>query len=147
MKLSTKTRYGTRALLDLALHSNGNSPVPLKEIAQRQDISLNYLEQIIAPLLNGGIINSTRGSKGGVLLAKSPREINLKSVVDLLEGTITLTDCNNENGTCTRSGACATQELWSDVSNAMNGVLSSTTLEDLVEKQKQKTPLEVTYSI
>jgi Rrf2 family transcriptional regulator, cysteine metabolism repressor len=147
MKLSTKTRYGTRALLDLALHCSGNIPVPLKEIARRQDISLNYLEQIITPLLAGGIISATRGAKGGILLAKPPDEINLKTVFELLEGPVTLQDCIVKNGTCKRSGACATQDLWSNLADAINNVLISTNLQDLVEQQERKIPAEVSFSI
>ena len=81
MKFSAKTRYGTRALLDLAMHQESNSPVPLKEIAGRQDISLTYLEHIIAPLIAAGLINSVRGTRGGISLAKIARDITLKEVV------------------------------------------------------------------
>jgi Rrf2 family transcriptional regulator, cysteine metabolism repressor len=138
MKLSTKTRYGTRALLDLALHQKGRTPVPLKDIAERQAISLNYLEHIVAPLVSGGLVNSTRGSKGGVALAKPAQQITLKEIVELLEGPSTLVECLVGSKICPRSSLCATQDLWNDIGKAIDGVLESTTLQDLAEKQKNK---------
>ena len=147
MKLSTRGRYGTRALLDLALHQ-GEGPVPLKDIAQRQQISLLYLEHLIAPLIAGGIVRSTRGARGGVSLAKSPDEIRLSEVIQLLEGSIAPAECVNNPGICTRSELCVTRDIWSELKKAMNGVLESTTLQDLVERQKRKErPEEAMYYI
>jgi Rrf2 family transcriptional regulator, cysteine metabolism repressor len=137
MKLSTKTRYGTRALLDLALQSQGKH-VTLKDISNRQAISLNYLEHIFAQLISAGIVNSYRGVNGGVALAKSPQQINIKEVVELLDGPVTPVDCLIGSKTCPPSSLCATQDLWRDVGKAIDQVLSSTTLLDLVEKQKSK---------
>jgi len=137
MKLSTRGRYGTRALLDLALHQ-GEGPVPLKDIAQRQQISLLYLEHLIAPLIAGGIVRSTRGARGGVSLAKPPDEIRLSEVIQLLEGSIAPAECVNNPGICTRSELCVTRDIWSELKKAMNGILESTTLQDLVERQKRK---------
>ncbi len=88
MKLSTRTRYGTRALVDMAIHQKRDAPVRLKEIAERQDISIGYLEHIITPLVNAGLINSVRGINGGLSLGRDSRDITLKEVVDLLEGQI-----------------------------------------------------------
>ena len=141
MKLSTRGRYGTRALLDLALHQ-GEGPVPLKDIAQRQQISLLYLEHLIAPLIAGGIVRSTRGARGGVSLAKSPDEIRLSEVIQLLEGSIAPAECVNNPGICTRSELCVTRDIWSELKKAMNGILESTTLQDLVDRQKRKERLE-----
>jgi len=147
MKLSTRGRYGTRALLDLALHQ-GEGPVPLKDIAQRQQISLLYLEHLIAPLIAGGIVRSTRGARGGVSLAKPPDEIRLSEVIQLLEGSIAPAECVNNPGICTRSELCVTRDIWSELKKAMNGVLESTTLQDLVERQKRKErPEEIMYYI
>ena len=137
MKLSTKARYGTRALLDVALHG-GERPVLLRDIARRQQISPLYLERVITPLVASGIIRSTRGAGGGICLAKSPQEIRLSEVVCLLEGPIALVECINDPKYCTRSGACVTQEVWDELGKAMAGVLESTTLQDLVERQKTK---------
>ncbi|TET17511.1 MAG: Rrf2 family transcriptional regulator [Dehalococcoidia bacterium] len=147
MKLSTKGRYGTRALLDLALHQ-GEGPVLLKDIAQRQQISAWYLEHLIAPLIAGGIVRSTRGAKGGVSLAKPPEEVRLSVVIQLLEGSIAPVECVNNPGICTRSELCVTRDIWGELKKAVNGVLESTTLQDLVERQKRKErPNEVMYYI
>ncbi len=147
MKLSTRGQYGTRALLDLALHQ-GEGLVPLKDIAQREQISLQYLEHLITPLVAGGIVWSTRGAKGGVRLAKPPEEIRLSEVVQLLEGSIAPVECVNNPGICNRSGLCVTRDVWSELKKAMNGVLESTTLQDLVERLKRKgQPEEMMYYI
>jgi len=147
MKLSTKGQYGTRALLDLALH-RGEGPVPLKDIAQRQDISLQYLEHLITPLIAAGIVRSTRGARGGVWLVKPPQEIKLSEVIQLLEGQIAPVECINNPDSCPRSDLCATRDVWSELKKAMDGVLESTTLQDLVERQKSKEqPQEAMYYI
>ena len=137
MKLSTRGQYGTRALLDLALHQ-GEEPILLKDISQRQQISLKYLEHLITPLIAGGIVRSTRGPRGGVSLAKLPEEIRLDEVIQLLEGSIAPVECVNNPQVCTRSELCATRDIWSDIKKAIDGVLESTTLQDLVERQKGK---------
>ena len=137
MKLSTRAQYGTRALLDLALHWK-EGPVLLKDIARRQRISLSYLQHLIALLVAAGIVRSTRGTGGGVWLAKSPKEIKLSEVVQLLEGSIAPVECVNNPGICMRSELCATRDIWGEIKQAMEGVLESTTLQDLVERQERK---------
>jgi Rrf2 family cysteine metabolism transcriptional repressor len=137
MKLSTRGRYGTRVLLDLALH-DGKEPIPLKDIAQRQQISLLYLEHIVAPLISVGMIRSTRGARGGVQLAKPPQEIKLSEALGVLEGSIAPVDCINNPEACSRSEFCATRDVWIELKKAMDGVLESKTLQDLVEMQKKK---------
>jgi len=137
MKLSTRARYGARALLDLALHG-GEEPVPLKDIAQRQEISLHYLEHLVTPLIAAGIVRSTRGPQGGVRLAKPPHEIKLSEVIQLLEGSTAPVECVNNPESCPRSGLCITQDIWGELKMAMNRILESTTLQDLVERQKSK---------
>ena len=141
MKLSTRGRYGTRALLDLALHQ-GEEPVLLKDIARRQQISLQYLEHLVTPLIGGGMVRSTRGYRGGVSLAKTPEEIKLSEVIQLLEGSIAPAECVDNPGICTRSKFCVTRDIWDELKKAMNRVLESTTLQDLVERQKRKKPPE-----
>ena len=141
MKLSTRARYGTRALLDLALHGE-KGPVLLKDIAQRQQISLRYLEHLITPLIAGGIVRSMRGARGGVSLARPPEEIRLSEVVQFLEGSITPAECVNNPRVCSRSAFCVTRDIWGELKRVMNGVLESTTLQDLVERQKRKEPPE-----
>ena len=137
MKLSTRARYGTRALLDLATHGE-TEPVQLKDIALRQDISLNYLEHLVTPLVGAGIIKSTRGARGGVQLMRHPRDIKLSEVIQLLEGSITPVECVSNPQTCPRSDTCPTRDLWGDMKKAMDGILESTTLQDLVERQVEK---------
>jgi len=147
MKLSTRGRYGTRALLELALHYE-EGPIPLKDIARSQQISLQYLEHIITPLVAAGIIRSTPGARGGVWLAKSPQEVKLSEVIGLLEGSIAPVECVNDPKYCSRSDFCVTRDIWSELKKVMNGVLESTTLQDLVERQKRKEqPEEVMYHI
>lgn len=137
MKISTRGRYGTRVLLDLALHG-GKEPVPLKDIARRQQISLLYLERLIAPLVAAGMIRSTRGARGGVRLARSPQEVRLSEVIGLLEGSIVAVGCVGDPDVCPRSELCVTRDVWSELKKAMDGVLESITLQDLVERQKGK---------
>ena len=137
MKLSTRTRYGTRALLDLA-HHQGDKLVQLKDIARRQNISLHYLEHIIAPLVGAGIVRSTRGARGGLQLTRHPGEIKLSEVVQLLEGTITPVDCVIDPESCTRSDFCVTREVWGEMKKAIDNTLKAITLQDLVEREKRK---------
>jgi Rrf2 family transcriptional regulator, cysteine metabolism repressor len=147
MKISTKGRYATRALVDIAQHY-GKSPVLLKDISVRQGISLRYLEQIVSPLVSAKIISSTRGPKGGVMLAKPPREIKLIDIVQLLEGPIAPVECVSNPGMCTRAPSCATRDVWSDLAQAMCGVLETTSLQDLVERQRKKeTGEKIIYDI
>src|SRR4030066_812040 len=133
MKISTRGRYGTRVLLDLALRG-GKEPVPLKDIARQQQISLLYLEHLIAPLVAAGMIRSMRGARGGIWLAKLPQEIKLSEVVELLEGSIAPVDCVNAPKACPRSDSCVTRDIWVELKEAMDGVLESKTLHDLVER-------------
>jgi len=147
MKLSTRARYGTRALLDLALQS-GKGIVLLKDIARRQEISLAYLEHLITPLIAAGLIKSTRGARGGVSLLKDPQEIKLSEVLQLLEGSIAPADCVNNPKICPRSDFCVTRDIWGDMKKVMDEVLESTTLQDLVERQKRKErPKKMMYNI
>jgi len=137
MKLTTRTRYGTRALLELAMHK-GEGPVFLKDIARRQQISLPYLERLIAPLIAGGVLRSTKGPRGGVSLARKPGDIKLTEITRLLEGPAAPVECVDNPDVCHRSGYCAARDVWSRLKEAMEGVLGSTTLEDLVDEQRKK---------
>jgi Rrf2 family protein len=137
MKLSTRTRYGTRALLELALRQ-GEGPVFLKDIARQQQISLSYLEHLVTPLISGGIIRSTKGPRGGVTLAKKPGDIKLMEITRLLEGSLAPVECVDNPEICERSAQCVTRDIWGEVKAAMNGVLEATTLQDLVDRQKAK---------
>lgn len=141
MKLSTRGRYGLRAVLDLAVHQ-GEGLVLLKDIARRQEVSLPYLEHLITPLIAGGLVRSMRGARGGVLLLKPPAEVKLTEVVQLLEGSIAPVDCLNDPRVCSRSASCVTRDIWMQMKDAMIQVLDSTTLQDLVERQRQKEQTE-----
>jgi Rrf2 family protein len=137
MKLSTKIRYGTRAILELASRF-GEGPVELKEIARSQEISIKYLEQVIIPLRTAGIVKSARGSKGGYSLAKPPSEICLFDVVETLEGPLYLVDCIKDSKLCRRSSSCVTRDIWSEVSEALHRVLKSITLDEMVRRKIEK---------
>jgi Rrf2 family protein len=147
MKISTKGRYGTRTLMDLALHE-GEGPVQLKEIAERQQISLQYLEHLIRPLIAAGMIKSVRGARGGIWLVKQPQDIKLSEIVNILEGSLCIVDCLNNPESCDRYKYCAARDIWCELEDAMNDILESTTLWDLVERQKTKVqPKEPMYYI
>ena len=147
MKLSTKGRYGTRALLELALNE-GKEPVSLKDIAQNQEISLQYLEHLIAPLIAGGLIKSTRGARGGISLTRPANDIKLSEVLLLLEGSNAPVECVDKPDACHRAGTCAARDVWSEVKDAINGILETISLQDLVERQKRKEQTtEVMYYI
>ena len=137
MKLTTRGRYATRALLDIALHQ-GNGSVFLGDIARRQQISPWYLKRLITPLISGGLVRSTRGAKGGVSLAKPAAEITLSDIIGLAEGSIAPVECVTNPGVCSRSASCVTRDVWGDLKKAMDGVLENTSLRDLVERHKQK---------
>jgi len=137
MRLSTRARYGTRILLELAFHW-GKGPVLLKDISKSQEIPLPYLQQLIGPLVKAGIIKTTRGARGGISLLKPPGGIRLSEVIQLLEGSITPVACVDNPELYPRSDTCVTHDIWSEVKRAMDGVLESTTFEDLVERQKHK---------
>lgn len=147
MKLSTRTHYLVQVLLDLELHCKGDSPVPLTDIAQRQNMSQAYLEQMMTHLVAGGLVRSVRGPKGGIVLTKSAKEINLKEIVELLEGPTDLVECLVNAKICPRSKLCAVRDIWYEMKIAMDHVLASTTLHDLAERQRDKGTTENIYSI
>jgi len=136
MKLSTRSRYGTRLILDMAQHQ-GDSPIQLGDIARRQNISLKYLEQIIRPLKRAEYIRSFRGSKGGHKLNKPPEQITVGEVVALLEGGSILTHCSEHPERCSRSEQCPTRYLWAEASAAMFGRLNQITFADLLNSGKE----------
>ncbi|RKY08263.1 MAG: Rrf2 family transcriptional regulator [Planctomycetota bacterium] len=133
MKLSSRTRYGMRAILELALEY-GKAPLQIKTIAQREDISNKYLEQLIAMLKASGLVRSMRGPKGGYLLARPPAEIQLKDVFLTLEGPMVPAECLEHPEYCSRCTDCATRQIWQELQEAIFGVLESVTLADLVER-------------
>lgn len=135
MRLSTRSRYGTRLMQDLAQHYD-KSPVRIGEIAKRQDISVKYLEQLIIPLKQSHLIKSIRGTRGGHMLARSPDQITVGQIVRALEGAVDLVGCIENPGECKRSGSCLTRSIWKDASKAMHEKLNSITLSKLLEMGK-----------
>jgi Rrf2 family transcriptional regulator, iron-sulfur cluster assembly transcription factor len=135
MKLSTRSRYGTRLMLDMAQHYK-EGPLQLGEIAKRQGVSVKYLEQIIIPLKKAHYIESVRGSKGGHMLSKPPEEITVGEIVALLEEGTSLVECVENTGVCERSDICPTRVLWKEACEAMFDRLKAVTLADLVKKAR-----------
>ena len=131
MKLSTRSRYGTRMLLDMAQHYN-QGPVQLGDIAKRQKISLKYLEQIIIPLKKAHYVESVRGPKGGHLLAKPPEQITVGEIVALLEEGTSLVECTENEELCGRSIDCPTRMIWQEAAQAMFDRLKAITLADIL---------------
>ena len=131
MKLSTRSRYGARMLLDLAKHGE-HGPVGVGVISKRQNISLKYLEKLTRSLKKSGIIRSQRGAKGGYQLAKPPSEITMGEIVRVLEGDLSLVACTNGRTTCPRRDICPTIGLWREVSQALLEKLDSITLASLL---------------
>jgi Rrf2 family protein len=133
MKLSTRSRYGTRLMVDMAEHYH-QGPVRLGDIARRQNISVKYLEQIIIPLKKAHYIDSIRGPKGGHVLSRSPAEITVAEIVALLEDGASLAECVEHVEVCERADFCPTRLVWKAASEAMFDKLKSITLADLAAK-------------
>lgn len=135
MKLSTKGRYGLRAILDLAINGQTEA-VALSGIAERQDISISYLEQLIAKLKKAGIVNSIRGAQGGYLLAKKPEEISVGDILRALEGDLNPVDCAEIIGSgssCTGADLCVTKYVWMRISDSINNTVDTMMLSELLE--------------
>lgn len=133
MKLSSRSRYGLCAVLDLALEY-GKGPLQIKVIASREDISNKYLEQLMTILKTSGLVRSLRGPKGGYMLAKPPNEVKLNEVFTVLEGPLVTVECLQHPQFCPRCAECITRQVWSDVQDAMLGVLEAINLQDLVDR-------------
>ncbi len=137
MKISTKSRYGLRAMLDLAIHYN-DGPIFMREISKRQGITFKYLGQIFGILKSAGLIGSIRGKEGGYNLSRSPQKIKVSDIVFALEGQLNLVECIKDPAECERIGNCVTKDVWKDLQQAMFSVLDSITLQDLVKKKLEK---------
>lgn len=138
MKISTRTRYGMRALLELAIAYKAG-PLQIKTIAEHQSISNKYLEQLVAMLKTAGLVRSIRGPHGGYVLSKAPEDINLVDVFKTLEGPVLTVECTEDETVCENSADCITRRLWIEINEAILGVLKNKTLGDLVymtNKQK-----------
>jgi Rrf2 family cysteine metabolism transcriptional repressor len=139
MKLGTKTRYSSRAMLDLALkYYNGSRMVSAREIAEHQELSTKYLENLLATLRSAGLVRSARGTEGGYTLTRPPAQINLREIYHVFEGTAGFVECTTDPEYCNRADGCVTQEVWAQMYDACMEILESTTLEDLAQRARQK---------
>ena len=132
MKISTRGRYGTRMMLDLAAHHD-QGPTPLREIAKRQDLSVKYLEQLIK---TAGFIRSVRGARGGYTLARKPERISVGQIIEILEGGLSLVDCVQDPKLCEREKNCPTRDIWLRMSERLMEELSSLSLMDVLDGKK-----------
>lgn len=134
MKLSTKGRYGVKAMVDLAIHY-GEEPASIKSISERQHISEYYLEQLFSPLRRANIIKSIRGAQGGYILSREPKDITVADIMAVLEGPIEISDCieQDKETSCNNIDCCATRLLWSRIKESIDSVMGSTTLQDMVD--------------
>jgi Rrf2 family protein len=137
MRISTKGRYGMRAMVDLAIHY-GEGQILLKDIAKRQQLSERYLEQLILTLKSAGMVKSTRGAHGGFKLAKPPNEIKLSEIFQTLEGPLGLVECVEDPMSCSRVDSCVTRDIWLEMKEGLVSILDSKTLQYLAEQQTQK---------
>lgn len=145
MKLTTKSRYGLRAMIDIATNFK-EDPIPLKEVAKRQNISEHYLEQLISSLRKSGLVNSVRGAQGGYTLAKNPSKITVGDILRALEGPIGLVDCvlEEDSRECIREDTCVTRIVWEKIRDSIVNTVDSITLQDLCNlPNKQKLSKEL----
>ena len=133
MKLSTRTRYAMRAMLELTTNRS-RTPLQIKVIARNQGISAKYLEQLMSVLKANGLVRSIRGAKGGYVLAKAADQIKLNDIFMCLEGPVVITECIENKNSCAKSTNCITRGLWLQLQNAVTEILQSTTLQDLVDR-------------
>lgn len=130
MKLSTKGRYGVKAMVDLAMRYGGD-PVSIKSVSERQHISEYYLEQLFSPLRKAGLINSIRGAQGGYTLSREPKDITISEIMEVLEGPIEISNCIDDKS-CNNVDCCATRLLWTKIKNSIDSVTKTTTLQDIL---------------
>jgi len=133
LRLSTRGHYGLKAMFDLAQHY-GTEPIPLKTVAERQNISENYLEQLIATLRKTGLVKSVRGSQGGYILARDPEKITVGDIIRVMEGPIAPVDCVSEiePAECIQSEYCITRSVWARVRDSLAELMDSISLADML---------------
>lgn len=137
MRMSTKAQYAVRALVSLNLFSSGE-PVTIKQISERENISLNYLEQLFVKLRRGNIVKSVRGPGGGYMLSREASRIRVDEIIDTVEETLVLVSCMNDDGSCGCDFECATQSVWQGLGQQVRMFLASMTLEDLTEEGRRR---------
>lgn len=137
MKISTKGRYATILMLDLATYNDGN-PVSLKDVSKRQGISEKYLEQIISSLSKSGLVRSVRGAQGGYLLTREPVDYTVGDILEATEGPLASVDCLKDDGmSCAKMGMCVTVRVWKQIDDAIRNVVDNITLQDLLDWQAE----------
>jgi len=134
MKLSTRTRYGLRAMVQLAAHE-GDRPLGVSAIAAEQELSPKYLHSLMTSLKAAGLVRSVRGTRGGFLLKRDAGEISLDQVVQALEGSISLVDCVEQAGICGRAETCPPRDVWVGLATKLRQYLAEVSLQDLVSRQ------------
>jgi len=137
MKLSTRGRYSARLMLQLAIHY-GKGPLYLKQIAKAEDISEKYLGQLVSALKTARLVNSSRGSHGGYMLAREPKSVRLGDIIRAVEGSLAPVECVNDPSICDRTKKCITIDIWKLLGQKINKTLDSITLEDMVKMQLKK---------
>jgi Rrf2 family transcriptional regulator, cysteine metabolism repressor len=137
MKLSTKGRYAVRAMVDLAMNQDG-SPVLLRDIAHRQDLSERYLEHLMLALKNTGFVRSSRGANGGYTLAREPVDISILEILRATVGDLCLVECVHDPDFCSRTPTCAVRDVWVEVCDVAGAILGRTSLENLADCQRAK---------
>jgi Rrf2 family protein len=138
IRLSTKGRYGTRLMLNLAAnYLEGNKAVILKRISEEEEISIRYLEQIIIPLKIKRLVKSIRGASGGYTLARPPAEIKLSEILESLEGSFSLVECVEDDEYCKRFPNCPTHQVWKEASIILKDYFDNKSLKDLIKISKK----------
>ena len=141
MRISTRGRYGTRLMVDLAQHYGGG-PIPLAEIAKRQNLSRKYLEQLIMPLKAADLIRSVRGVKGGYTLARKPVKISVGEILEAVEGEFALVDCVANPEICERAPECPTRNIWVEMTALLEKNLFSMTLQGILDRSAPSAPVK-----
>jgi Rrf2 family protein len=135
LKLSTKSRYGTRAIIEIA-KGYGKAPVKRKDIVKSQGLSGSYLENILIVLKNSGILETIRGAQGGYVLKRPPCEIDLYEIVRVLEGSLVPVECLENFAVCGKTATCQARRAWKDLMDAQEKVLRSITLQQLLDRHE-----------
>ena len=130
MQLSTKVRYATRIVIRLARESN-DEPLPTQAIARLEDISADYVAQILMVLKKAGVVSSTRGSQGGFVMARDPESLTVKDVIEAVEGPICLVPCSTRKAVCSRSSSCVTRTLWDQAGATLRTFFAGVTVQQL----------------
>ena len=149
MKLSTRGRYGLKAMFDLAL-GYGEGPISLTSISERQAISVNYLEQLISPLRKASLVESVRGAQGGYMLARKPDEITVGKILTTLEGPLAPTDCvvvDGDDEICDHSSYCVTKVIYEKIYESITSVVNSITLQHMIDDYNNNQESSIITSI